>query len=82
MNPRLKTAKANDDFSFYVTFTNGENGNFDLKPFLEKGKFKELKDITNFRRFRLEEGVITWYNELDIAPDTVYLLKSDVQSLL
>ena len=80
MNPRLKSAKANDDHSFYVIFTNGEKGIFDLKPFLDKGKFKELKDINNFRRFRLEEGVITWYNELDIGPDTVYLLKSDVKN--
>jgi hypothetical protein len=54
MNPRLISAKANDDHSFYVTFTNRETGIFDLKPFLDKGKFKELKDINNFRRFRLE----------------------------
>jgi hypothetical protein len=80
MNPRLKSAKANDDFSFFVTFTNGEKGVFDLKPFLDKGRFKELKDINNFRRFRLEEGVITWYNELDIGPDTVYLLKYDADN--
>lgn len=75
MNPRVKTANANEDFTLSVTFVNGESGIFDVKPYLNLGKFKELQDFNNFRRYTLEDGVITWYNDLDLAPDTVYLLK-------
>jgi hypothetical protein len=75
MNPRIKTATANEDYSFNLIFQNGEQGNFDIKPYLEIGKFKELKDLRNFRRFKLEDGVIKWFNGLDISPDTVYMLK-------
>ena len=78
MNPRIKKAVANDNHTISIVFTNDEIGLFDLKPFLEKGKFKELKDINNFKRFHLDDGVINWYNELDISPDTVYLLSRDV----
>lgn len=75
MNPRVKTAVANIDFTLFVTFVNGETGIFDIKPFLNLGKFKELQDFKNFRRCHIEDGVITWYNDLDISPDTVYLMR-------
>jgi hypothetical protein len=75
MNPRIKTAKANDDYSFTLIFQNGDEGKFDLKPYLDIGKFKELKDLNNFKRFKLDDGVITWFNGLDISPDTVFLSK-------
>ena len=74
MNPRIEKAVANDDHTFSIVFTNKEIGLFDLKPFLDKGKFKELIEIRNFKRFHLDDGVINWYNDLDISPDTVYLM--------
>ena len=74
MNPRIDKIIANDNHTFHITFLNGEKGIFDLKPFLNKGKFKELQDINNFKRFKLKDGVINWYNELDISPDTVYFV--------
>jgi hypothetical protein len=74
MNPRINIAIPNDDFTIQVVFNNGESGIFDVNQFLDKGSFKELQDLSNFRRFHLEDGVITWYNDLDLSPDTVYLL--------
>ncbi len=70
---RINNIMAREDFSFSVEFDNGESGIFDLKPYLNIGKFKELKLNSNYKRFRIEDGVITWFNDLDIAPDTVYL---------
>mgnify|MGYP000925832894 CR=1 FL=1 len=75
MSPRLLKAEVLDNYIFQLTFTNGEQGKFDLKPFLNTGKFKQLYDINNLRRFYLDDGVITWYNGLDISPDTIYQLK-------
>ncbi len=73
MLPRINNATANEDFIFSVIFENGEKGTFDLKPYLNLGKFIELKVDNNYKRFQLDDGVITWFNVLDIAPDTVYL---------
>ncbi|OGU58590.1 MAG: hypothetical protein A2X64_05035 [Ignavibacteria bacterium GWF2_33_9] len=78
MNPRIKKAKLNQDYTFSIIFANDEKGIFDIKPYLEIGSFKDFKDFEKLRKFRIVDGVITWYNELDIAPDTVYL-KSEKQ---
>ncbi len=75
MSPRIKEAKPDKNHTFDIIFTDGSKGKFDLKPFLDKGRFKELTDYNNFINFYLDDGVITWYNGLDISPDTVYLLK-------
>ena len=80
MNPRIKKIIANDDHTFLITFLNGEEGIFDLKPFLNKCKFKELQDVNNFKRFKLEDGVINWFNGLDISPDTVYLISNKLKA--
>jgi hypothetical protein len=73
MNPRINKAQALNDYKFQIEFENGEIGVFDLSPYLGLGMFKELKEDQNYRRFSLEEGVLTWFNGLDIGPDTVYL---------
>ena len=73
MLPRINNVTAVEDFIFSVIFENGEKGIFDLKPYLNLGKFIELKVDNNYKKFKLDDGVITWFNGLDIAPDTVYL---------
>lgn len=75
MSPRIKEAKINSDYTINLTFLNNEVGVFDLKPYLNKGKFRELLDYNNLFNFYLDDGVITWYNGLDLSPDTVYMLK-------
>jgi hypothetical protein len=54
-----------------VRLSNGNQGVFDVKPYLDKGIFGELKDYTYFKRARLELGTITWPNEQDFSPETI-----------
>ncbi|OGO35775.1 MAG: hypothetical protein A2147_07925 [Chloroflexi bacterium RBG_16_57_8] len=54
-----------------VTLSNGKKGIFDVKPYLDKGIFTELRDDAYFRRARVEFGTITWPNEQDFAPETI-----------
>ena len=54
-----------------VTLSNGRKGIFDVKPYLDRGIFKELKDYNYFRRARVEFGTITWPNEQDFSPETI-----------
>ena len=59
------------NYRIRVTLSNGNKGIFDVKPYLDKGIFKELKDYNYFRRARIEFGTITWPNEQDFSPETI-----------
>lgn len=54
-----------------VALSNGKKGVFDVKPYLDKGVFKELHDDNYFRRAKLEGGTIVWPNEQDFSPETL-----------
>jgi hypothetical protein len=59
------------DYKIKVTLSNDKEGIFDVKPYLDRGIFKELKDYNYFRRARIEFGTITWPNEQDFSPETI-----------
>jgi len=73
MNPRVKNVKPNSDYTLILTFTNDEVRVFDMKPYLGKGVFKELKDIRLFNSVRPFLGSIQWKNGQDLCPDTLYM---------
>lgn len=60
-----------DDFRIYVELQGGKKGIFDMKPYLDRGVFRELKNIDYFREVFISFGAITWPNEQDIAPETL-----------
>lgn len=67
--------KCLDDFELELTFDDGKSGILDCKPFIEKGGvFSALRDPNVFSQAEIhkELGVITWNNEIDIAPETAY----------
>jgi len=73
MNPRVTNVKPGQDYTLHITFTNGEEKSFDVKPYLETGLFKELKDAGLFNSVKPFLGSIQWANGLDLCPDTLYL---------
>jgi len=73
MNPRVKIVKPNSNYSLDITFENGETKKFDMKPYLNIGIFKELKDKNLFNSVRPFLGSIQWKNGQDLCPDTLYL---------
>jgi metal-dependent amidase/aminoacylase/carboxypeptidase family protein len=73
MNPRVKNVKPEQDYTLYLLFTNGEEGILDMKPYLDKGIFRELQDVSMFNSVHPFLGTIQWANEADLCPDTVYL---------
>ena len=44
MNPRVKEVVPNNDYTINIVFDNGEEKVFDVKPFLDKGIFKDVVD--------------------------------------
>jgi hypothetical protein len=58
-----------------ITFKNGKSGIVDFEKFIRKGGiFARLAKLDYFKQFDInrELGVITWGNEVDIAPETLY----------
>ena len=64
--------KPQDNFLLLLTFENGEKRQFDMKPYLEFGIFKELKDIKLFKSVRPSFDTIEWENQADIDPEILY----------
>jgi hypothetical protein len=73
MNPRVTNAKPAEDYTVHVWFKNGEEGILDMKPYLDRGIFRELRNMSMFNSVRPFLGTIQWANEADLCPDTVYL---------
>ena len=73
MNPEVIDVKPEKNYTVHVWFKNGEEGVFDVKPYLNYKVFQALKDEKMFNTVRPFLGTIQWANQADLCPDTVYL---------
>ena len=73
MNPRVKAVVPNPNHTVTLVFTNDEVKAFDVKPYLQRGIFRELQDLTLFNSVKPFLGSIQWKNGQDFCPDTLYL---------
>jgi hypothetical protein len=67
----VKTVKPLPEFRLYLEIYDGRKGIFDMKPYLNKGIFQELKDVNYFNQVGVVLGAVTWPHEQDIAPETL-----------
>ena len=67
----VKTVRPLSDYRIYVEVEDGRRGLFDLKPYLDRGVFRELRDVHYFNRVGILFGAVTWPPEQDIAPETL-----------
>jgi len=58
--------------TFKVIFADGLTGEVVLDTSFCSGVFKPLLDDEILKQVRVENGVITWPNGLDLAPDTMH----------
>ena len=61
-----------EDYKLELTFDNGEVKLFDVKPFMDKGIFRELYDIELFKTVKKSFDTVEWKNEADIDPEVLY----------
>ena len=69
------TAVYREGYKIEVAFDDGKKGIIDFTKYLRRGGvFKRFKDMDFFRSFAInkELGILTWQNEIDIAPETLY----------
>jgi hypothetical protein len=67
----VKVVRPLSGYRIYVEVEDGRKGIFDLKPYLDFGVFRELRDMHYFNRVDIVFGAVTWPNEQDIAPETL-----------
>ena len=57
-----------------IRFADGSSGKVDFAKYLEEGTvLSKLKDLAVFKNFGVKYGTIVWGEDLDIAPETLYL---------
>ena len=68
-----------EDYQLLLTFDNKEKKIKDMKPYLDKGVFKKLKDKEVFKKVKISYGTICWDDDIDMCPDTLYETSSKVK---
>ena len=66
-----KIVKPLSEYRIYVEVEDGRKGVFDLRPYLDHGVFRELRDVHYFNRVGIALGAVTWPHGQDIAPETL-----------
>ncbi|MBF0406567.1 MAG: DUF2442 domain-containing protein [Candidatus Riflebacteria bacterium] len=68
---KIRKVCANDDYTLSVELSDGRSGVFDVKPYLDKGVFKSLKDINYFKQVKPFLCGIVWPEDQDLSADTI-----------
>ena len=74
MNPEVVGVVVQNHFCLCVSFANGEEKVFDVKPYLDFPVYRKLREGSYFRRAHVEHGTVVWDEQTDLSPDTLYLL--------
>lgn len=61
-----------DNYLLRLTFKDGEEKIFDMKPYLQTGVFRSLKDEKIFKSAKVSFDTVEWNNDADIDPETLY----------
>jgi len=60
-------------YRLQLTFLSGEMGDVDLSKYASYGGvFFRFANLDYFRQVYIDHGVLTWPEDVDIAPETIY----------
>jgi len=65
-------ARVIDDLAFEVRFSDGLNGRVRFLPSYLYGVFEKLKNPDFFNQLAVTDGFVSWGDEIDLAPDSMY----------
>jgi hypothetical protein len=70
----VKDARYVRDYVIWLRFNDGAEGEIDLEKELDGEVFGPLKNLDQFRRFKVDPEVetIVWENGADLAPEFLY----------
>lgn len=68
---KIIDVKPLEDYKLLLTFDDNVKKIKDMKPYLDKGVFKALRDKDVFNSVKIVLGTIAW-GDIDMCPDTLY----------
>jgi len=68
---KVNNVEVRNNYILLVKLSNGKKGLFDVKPYLDKGIFTELKDENYFSSVKTGFGGVIWPHEQDFSTDTI-----------
>ena len=68
----VKKVEPQTDYSLILTFENGERKRFNMKPYLNTGVFRRLRDAEVFGTARVSFNTVTWGEDIDFDPEALY----------
>ena len=68
----VKSVTPINNYNLILIFENGEKRQFDMNPFLNKGIFRELRDVLKFNSVKVSFDTIEWENQADLDPEVLY----------
>jgi len=73
-NNAIKAVKVEpfDNYTLKISFSNGKEKTFDVKPFLKYEAFLPLKDKKLFETAKIEGHTVVWNENIDIDPRRLY----------
>ena len=71
MYQAVVSVRPNEDFSLAVVFEDGVEGVLDMKPYLDFGVFKKIKNFEQFKRVRIAFDTVEWDCGVDLDPEFV-----------
>jgi hypothetical protein len=80
--PRVIDAKYLHDYFIHIVFSNGKEGNIDLRPYIGQGVFEPLLNTAYFKKLFVDGWTISWPNGADIAPETLYELTERLANMV
>jgi hypothetical protein len=72
MYPSVCEVIPNEDFSLNIILDTGEKRLLDMKPYLDFGVFKKLRDYEKFKSVRVAFDTIEWDEGVDLDPEFIY----------
>lgn len=67
-----------DDYTLILTFENKERRQFYMAPYLQVGRFSELRNIAAFKKVSVSFDTVEWENGLDIDPEFLYEASEEI----
>ncbi|WP_295878646.1 DUF2442 domain-containing protein [uncultured Thiohalocapsa sp.] len=72
MYPAVTSVDVNEDFTLSLGFSTGASGTLDMKPYLDFGVFRRLRDLDAFRTAHVAFDTVAWEGGIDLDPEFVY----------
>lgn len=72
MNDDVVEAKVLAHLKLWVRFADGVAGYVTFLPSHLTGVFESLKNPSVFEQVQVTDGFVSWKNEIDLAPDSMY----------